>query len=86
MYNKILKIFLLSTNHFSIDVGNFSVLQNLKNHAPGGTITLRIANDQEDYTKAIVSLIQNPIKAHLGRVENPYPYVYVRKVATELAP
>lgn len=48
--------------HLSVDVGNFSVLENLKNHQPGGTITLRIANDQEDYTKAILSLIENPLK------------------------
>lgn len=45
-----------------------------------------IRNKQHrDYVENYI--IQNPIKAHLGSVENPYPYVYVRKeVATELAP
>jgi putative transposase len=34
-------------------------------------------------------IVQNPIKAHLGTIDAPYPYVYVRQtvaVATELAP
>ena len=47
--------------HASVDVANISFLQNLKNHKPGGSITLKIANNQEDFTIAILSLIHNPI-------------------------
>lgn len=47
--------------HVSLDDCDISELQNLKNHKSGGTITLNISNSQEDYTKAILSLIQNPI-------------------------
>lgn len=47
--------------HLRVDDSNISVLENIKNHKPGGSITLDISNSQEDYTKAILSLIENPI-------------------------
>lgn len=47
--------------HLAVDDSNISQLENLKNHKPGGTITISISNSQEDYTKAILSLIQYPL-------------------------
>ncbi len=44
-----------------VDDSDVSSLQSIKNHKPGGTITLNISNSQEDYTKAILSLIQDPV-------------------------
>lgn len=47
--------------HLSVEVSNLSAIQNLINHQPGGSISIKISNNQEDYTIAITSLIKNPI-------------------------
>jgi methylmalonyl-CoA mutase len=45
----------------TIGVPDIEAIQNFKAHTPGGSITLKISNDPEYYTKAILYLIQNPI-------------------------
>jgi methylmalonyl-CoA mutase len=48
--------------HATIGAPDIEAIQNLENHTAGGSITLKISNDPEYYTKAILHLIQNPIK------------------------
>ncbi len=48
--------------HVTIGAPDIEVIQHLKNHSSGGSITIEISNDPEYYTKAIQHLIDNPIK------------------------